>query len=239
MNTSICLITGASRGLGLCLADQIHLSGYHTVGLARDGQALERLQEEGRLDDILVCDLSCSRDRDRAILEMERRYGKLDLLIHNAGIQESYSVLESPGYHDLVEREMEVNFLAPVHLTAGLLPMLITQPSKVVVVTSLLRYTPKVEAPGYCASKAALASWVTNLRAQLQGTGISVCEAIPGLIKTSMTEEAAERGVCPSVLARSLVSQWHRDTVVLPGGRLGWWLQRLAPELFRSLMLKR
>lgn len=209
------------------------------MGLARDGDELAHLRGEGRLDDIIVCDLADRGDRDRAILELESRYPHLDLLVHNAGIQLRYGVLAASDYPGMVRREMEVNFLAPVHLTARLLPLLFGRDSRIVVVTSLLQFGPKREAPGYCASKAALASWTTNLRAQLEGTGVDVCEAIPGLIKTSMTEQASKRGTCPRLLARSLVSQWHKDRVVLPGGRLGWWLHRLVPELFRSLMLKR
>lgn len=109
---------------------------------------------------------------------------------------------------------------------------------RIVIVTSLLQYGSKRSAPGYASSKAALASWTNNLRAQLSGTSVSVTEVVPGLIKTSMTENGARKGVEPGVLASEILENLDRDRVVLRGAKLPVMLQRCFPTLFQQITLK-
>lgn len=230
-----CLLTGASRGFGESLARRLKADGYSVWGLGRDEVALDQLVDQGVLDERYVCDLGSADSIQQFLREFEKDQG-LDLLVHNAGYQGAYSVLEESSYCELLQREMDVNFTAPVLLTRALLPLLLKQPSQIVVVTSLLQYAPKASAPGYCASKAALASWTRNLRLQLSGAGVRVTEVIPGLIKTTMSKKASEKGVDPDLLADQVVKNLARETIVGKGAGLGYALNRLWPWLFAQVM---
>ncbi len=100
-----------------------------------------------------------------------------------------------------------------------------------------IKSSTKSSAPGYCASKAALASWVNSLRVDVQCYDITVSEIIPGLIKTDMSEEAKEKGVDPKVLADWIYTTRKGGVCIGPGARLGWWIHRIIPNVFSKLML--
>ena len=233
-----CLITGASRGLGLSLCRYFKSQNYFVIGLARRSERLQRLAEENIIDDYYVCDISSSVEIDDFLQQFENKYHRLDLLIHNAGVQSAYDILNETHYYGILSKEISINFLAPVKLTAGLIPILHKRESKVVVITSMLQLGPKLPAPGYCASKAALANWVNNLRAQLRCTNVSVVEVIPGLIKTDMTVNSAEKGIDPDILAQEIGENLHKDRIVLQGAKFGWNVAQVFPGFVKSKLLK-
>ncbi|MCB1053077.1 MAG: SDR family NAD(P)-dependent oxidoreductase [Acidobacteria bacterium] len=233
----ICLISGVTRGLGFHLAKVYRQAGFHVVGLARDREKLAAMQKAGILADFLVCDLGSPSALDTAIQEMETRYSRLDVLIHNAAIQNTADIAGKGDYAGLIHREMQVNFLSPVKLTSAWLPLLAQAQGRVIVISSLLQLGPKRAAPGYCASKAALSNWVQNLRVQLQELKIGVTEVVPGLIRTEMTEQAAQKAVPPEQLAPLIYSNAHRDLIILPGARLAWRVHRFFPDLIKAKLL--
>lgn len=235
MKQKICLITGASRGLGLELASKYKSSGYFVVGLSTQKPNMEIMDI---FDDYVLCDLSSDSSIDSFICYIEKKYQSIDILIHNAAVQNHYSILDTAQYKNLLLNEFVVNFLAPVKITSALLPMLMQKPSKIIAISSLLQLGPKKSAPGYCSSKAALSNWVANLRVQLNLTDIKVVEVVPGLIKTKMTKNASEKGVEPSLLAEFIFRNMDKEMVILPGARLAWFLAGFAPGLIRKILLK-
>ena len=236
MRTKTCLITGCTRGLGRALLDTLHEQGYRVLGLARDEAELETLRIDGLLEKGFTCDLARESDIDRFITEFEQSGYAIDLLIHNAGIQLHYDLVQANSYFSQLRTEMQVNFLSVVKITSALLPALIESRAKIVAVSSVLQFTPKRNAPGYGASKAALSNWLKNLRVQLAPTGITVTEVIPGLIRTQLSEEAAQRGRLPAELARKIVADLSRERIVLPGARFAILLQRIAPALLSRVL---
>ena len=233
MKQKIAIVTGASRGLGLELSRVLQGSGYRVLGLARSHP-----ESDGFFGELRRCDLASPASVDDAIKYIEDRHSHIDLLVHNAAIQTHFDILEETHYPEILAREHQVNFLTPVKMTASLLPLLLKEGGRIVIVTSLLQYGSKKCAPGYSSSKAALASWTNNLRAQLKNTSVSVTEVVPGLIKTSMTENAAKKGIEPGVLAGQVLENLERDRIVLPGAKLPALFQRCFPTLFQKVTLK-
>jgi len=183
-----------------------------------------------------MCDLADTNQIDSALLSIQNRYEQIDVLIHNAGIQSAYDILETPQYAQMVQREMAANFLAPVRLTTGLLPQLLKGKGRIVVVTSLLQRVSKPTAPGYCASKAALATWTASLRHQLRERSVKVCEVVPGLMRTDMTPEGKLAGHDPDELAAIILRRLPKRRLVLPGARIGWFLSSIAPGLLQRII---
>ncbi|MDH3326954.1 MAG: SDR family NAD(P)-dependent oxidoreductase [Gammaproteobacteria bacterium] len=232
-----CLITGASRGLGLSLSRYFKSQGYYIIGVARSKDRLQQLADGNVIDDFFICDLSQSESIDEFIRQFENKYQTLNLLVHNAGIQNRYDILNETHFYGIFSKEISVNFLAPVKITAALIPNLLKAESKILIITSLLQLGPKVTAPGYCSSKAALANWVNNLRAQLRATNVSVTEVIPGLIKTNMTDNASKNGINPDVLAQEIGVNLNHDLIVLKSAKLGWMVSQLAPGFVKYKLL--
>lgn len=234
-----CLITGVTRGLGKCLSYELKKAGHHVIGVARNDLQLKEMQDQGTIDDYVVCDLGQPEQVDDLVRVVENRYDRIDILVLNAAIQNAYHILESTSYDGLLRKEMQVNFLSPVQLTCRLMPLLLRAKGRVVLISSVLKQAPKYHAPGYGASKAALSNWAENFRAQVTGEGLQVTEIIPGLIKTDMTQEAQESGKDPRMLANIIVKRFDREQIILPGARLATALFRLWPSLLKKKLLKR
>ena len=130
------------------------------------------------------------RDRVRvheAIREAEERFGGIDILLLNAGIGDSLFPDEFDA--ELVERIMAVNYLGPIYGIEAALPgMLARSAGTLVGVSSICAVRGFPTAAPYCASKAALTSFLESLRLDLEGRGVRVITVSPGFIKTPMTD---------------------------------------------------
>src|SRR5579863_10165386 len=126
----VALITGANKGLGFEMARQLGQAGVTVVLAARDPQkgqaAAEKLRGEGLDAQYLSLDVTRKEDHAAAAAVLEEKFGRLDILINNAGISAeglgTGKVSTTTG--DVIRRTFETNFFAPVALTQTLLPLL-------------------------------------------------------------------------------------------------------------------
>jgi NAD(P)-dependent dehydrogenase (short-subunit alcohol dehydrogenase family) len=204
----IALITGANKGLGFEMARQLGQAGVTVLLAARDPRkgeaAAEKLRGEGLDAQFLKLDVTDKADHAAASAFLEENFGRLDILINNAGIS-----AESPGSgkvstttEDAIRRAFETNFFAPVALTQVLLPLLKKSAAgRIVNMSSILgSQTLHADATSpiydfkslsYDASKAALNSFTIHLAYELKDTKIKVNSAHPGWVKTDMGTDAA------------------------------------------------
>ena len=113
-------------------------------------------------------------------------YPGLNVLINNAGVQYRRDFRDETAVTAL-DQEVAINFTAPIHLIAELLPALRRQESALIVnVTSGLAFSPMADVPVYCATKAALHSFTLSLRHQLKATSIRVVELAPPIVDTGL-----------------------------------------------------
>ena len=204
----VALITGANKGLGLEMARQLGQAGITVVMAARDPQkgeaAAESLRSQGIDARFLKLDVTDRQDHAAAAAFLEQNFGRLDILINNAGIS-----LEPLGTgrasvttDDVLQRTFDTNFFAPVALTRVLLPLLRkSEAARIVNMSSILGSQTLHADPNsvirdfkslsYDASKAALNSFTIHLAHELKDTGIKVNSAHPGWVKTDMGTDAA------------------------------------------------
>ena len=182
------LVTGASRGIGRCLAERLAARGV-TVGLAaRSDRELEALADAlpggGHvvLGGVDVGDRASVED---AVARFVEAAGGIDVVVANAGITHYEFVREQPIEH--IEAMTRTNWLGTVYTVKAALPHLLAQRSgHVVVVSSGAAHRSFPQAAVYGATKAAQRMFAEALRHELDGTGVSLTTVYPGEIATSL-----------------------------------------------------
>jgi NADP-dependent 3-hydroxy acid dehydrogenase YdfG len=189
-------ITGASSGIGEALAKAFSRSGARVVLSARNSAELNRVREEciaagAEADTLLLLPLDVL-DYDalpHAVQAVLKAFGRIDLLINNAGTSQRSFCLETElqVYRTL----FELNVIAQIALTKAVLPVMVEQGSGHVLVTASV--AGKVGAPlrtGYCAAKHAVMGFFDALRTEVAYLGIKVTTIVPGFIRTNIGSNA-------------------------------------------------
>jgi NAD(P)-dependent dehydrogenase (short-subunit alcohol dehydrogenase family) len=204
----VALITGANKGLGYEMARQLAEAGVTVVLAARDQakgeSAVAKLKAQGFDVRFLKLDVTNKNDFPQAAAFLEKEFGKLDILINNAGIAADgiAGTSVSATTEQSLQATFETNFFAPIALTQALLPLLKkSEAARIVNMSSILgsqtlHANPKspiynFKSLSYDASKAALNSFTIHLAYELKDTKIKVNSAHPGWVKTDMGTDAA------------------------------------------------
>ena len=179
-------MTGASRGIGRGIAEE--LSKTHSVVATYRGRrdAAESLAEAtGAVP--FQCDISKKEDRAELIEFTRERFGRLDLLVNNAGMapRERRDMLEAT--EESFDELIGTNLKGPHFLTQLAARWMVEQGSgRIVFVTSISSYTTSVNRAEYCVSKAALSMTVALYAQRLAAHNVQVFEIRPGIIRTDM-----------------------------------------------------
>jgi short-subunit dehydrogenase involved in D-alanine esterification of teichoic acids len=232
LSTKRVLITGGTGGIGGALARALAAEGARVIVTGRDQGRLEAMAAEGF--ETFSAELE-QPSAAQTLVAQVLRAGPLDVLINNAAIQVLMDLRSDQVGSQLadLDRELDLNLRAPIHLTRLLLPTLLTRPAAAVVnVTSGLALVPKQSAPGYCATKAALHSFSIALRWQLEGTSVKVFEALPPLVDTAMTKGRGTGKLSPEACAKEIVAGLRADRTTLLVGKSALLarVSRWAPE---------
>jgi short-subunit dehydrogenase len=187
----VAVITGASSGIGWALARELARHQCRVGLVARRQDKLEALAGEIRgAGGTAACAVADVADRAQtvpAIHALRTALGPIDLLVANAGFG-APTVLE-PLNIDQVEQMFRVNVLGVVYSIEAVLPeMLQRGRGHLAAVSSLAAYKGLPGESAYCASKAAVNSYLEGLRIQLRGRGLAVTTICPGFVKTPMTD---------------------------------------------------
>jgi len=180
------IVTGASRGIGRAIATELSRS-HQVIGTYRGRRdAAESLRADTGAD-VFACDISSARDREALIAYAREHFGRLDLLVNNAGIgqRERRDVLEAS--EESFDELIGTNLKGPHFLTQLAARWMLEQGSgRIVFITSISAYTASVNRAEYCISKAGLSMSVAIYAQRLAACGIQVFEIRPGIIRTDM-----------------------------------------------------
>ncbi|HSC85641.1 MAG TPA: SDR family oxidoreductase [Polyangiaceae bacterium] len=194
---TLCVLTGASRGVGRATALGLAERGTRLCLLGRRSAALDetlRLLDEARRSlgergaaavETIECELSAPDAVERAASEVLERCGAPDVVIHNAGIVERQSLeaLED----EVWRRQLNVNLEAPMRLTRAFLPSMRSRGSgRVLFVSSISAYLGSAQQAPYNVSKAGLLALMRCLAEELSDSGLMTCALVPGAIDTDM-----------------------------------------------------
>ncbi len=204
----IALVTGANKGIGFETVRQLAAKDVTVLLAARDEkrgvEAVNKLKGEGLDVQFLQLDVNDTTSQDNAAKFIADKFGKLDILINNAGVAQDFQVPASQGTLEQWRSTFETNVFNLVSLTQKLLPLVKkSDAGRIVNLTSILgslalHSDPKSPIAGssssgsaYNASKSALNMFTVNLANELKGTTVKVNAAHPGWVKTDMGGEAA------------------------------------------------
>jgi NAD(P)-dependent dehydrogenase (short-subunit alcohol dehydrogenase family) len=182
----VAIVTGASRGIGRGIATE--LARTHRVIATYKGRrdAAESLQKETGVE-ISQCDVGSARDRAALIDFALQRFGRLDLLVNNAGMapRERRDLLEAT--EESFDELIATNLKGPYFLTQLAARGMAERGSgRIVFVTSISSYTASVNRGEYCISKAGLSMAVALWAQRLAACNVKVFEIRPGIIRTDM-----------------------------------------------------
>ena len=183
---AVCLVTGASSGIGRACAERLSDSGARVIGLSRDGDALADLARHTHGCSV-VADLGRSEDIPRAAGEAHAAYGRVDVLVNCAGQGWMGPLVEQTP--ETIQRLVRVNLLGTLLLTRALLPEMLERGSgRVVNVSSVAGHVGVRNEAVYAATKAGLNGFSESLRQELRDTGVTVTVVSPGPVDTAFFE---------------------------------------------------
>lgn len=177
--SKVILITGTSSGFGKSIAEKLHSSGFIVIGTSRNASSIN--SEFNTLN----LDINNYEEAKEIVSQIIRKYGKIDILINNAGINIT-GPLELINIDD-VKKVFNTNFFSQLNLIQNVLPYMRSNKSGLIInITSIAGYLGLPYWGAYCASKASFKMLAESLNIELKKHNINVVNIAPGDYKTEI-----------------------------------------------------
>jgi short-subunit dehydrogenase len=248
METKVVVITGASSGIGLACAKKFFQEGYHVVVTGRDEKrlhdAIANLPKQENQVLPFVADVSIEADCKRVMEETLNKFGRIDILINNAGI--SMRALFEDLNLDVIRKVMDTNFWGAVYCTKYALPSILKNKGSVVGISSIAGKKGLPGRTGYSSSKFALEGFLETLRTENIKKDLHVLVACPGFTasrirQTALAADGNTQGESPRDEKKMMsaeqvadeifiaVKKRKRDLVLTFNGKLTVFLNKIIP----------
>ncbi|MCF8277507.1 MAG: SDR family oxidoreductase [Flavobacteriales bacterium] len=253
----VVLITGGSSGIGKACAERFGREGGRIVITGRNAENLQAAAAELRNKNIEVLavqgDVASENDCVRMINETLNKYGRIDVLINNAGI--SMRAFFKHVDISVMRQLMEVNFFGTVYCTKYALKQLLKYKGTVVGISSVAGYQGLPGRSGYSASKFAMEGFLSALRLENHNTGLHVMIVCPGytesnIRKTALVADGSSQGESPRDESKMMTSEEVADhiyhgvqkrkkrVVLTTQGKLSYYLSKLLPSFVDGMVIK-
>ncbi len=255
LQDKVIIVTGASSGIGKALVEESLRLGARVVLAARRIEPMKEIIN-GELAErylLVQTDVSSESDCKQLIEKTIERFGRIDVLINNAGI--SMRALFSEADLSVIQRLMEVNFWGAVYCSKYALPYLIASRGSLVGVSSIAGFKGLPARSGYSASKFALQGFLESVRVENLKSGLHVLIACPGFTasnirKTALAKDGSIQGESPRAEEKMMTAETvakcilfsvirrKRTLVLTTQGKLTMWINKFFPGLTDRLVYK-
>jgi len=251
--SSIILITGASSGIGKALAIEAHTSGNKVSLASRNIDKILEYTSHWNQEDYLVSAVDVtSESACRELIDQTiRKFGRLDVLINNAGI--SMRALFEEADLQVLHQLMDTNFWGTVYCTKYALPYLLQSKGSLVGVSSVAGYKGLPGRTGYSASKFAMQGFLEVVRIENLKKGLHVLIACPGFTasnirKVALSKDGTPQGETPldehklmsaETVAREILNAVHRrksNLILTTQGKMTVWLNKFFPSFMDRMV---
>lgn len=249
------IITGASSGIGKALAIRLLEQGAHVSVCGRNLKKLNELSETIKHLNLLIvqADVSIETDCARLIDETIKKFGKIDVLINNAGI--SMRALFQEVDLAVLRQSMEINFWGTVYCTKYALPHILKTKGSILGISSIAGYKGLPCRTGYSASKFAMQGFLESLRIELLPQHVNVLWVSPGFVASNIRNTALNaQGLAQSETPldeKNLMSaeecaerilkaiqQRKRSLIMTTQGKLTVWMNKFFPSFVDKQVYK-
>jgi 3-oxoacyl-[acyl-carrier protein] reductase len=191
----VAIVTGASRGIGRAIAQQLARQGAIVIAAARGENArpaVEEIESAGGRAEALALDVTEPGAAERAVAEVLERHSRIDILVNNAGITRDQLLLrmKREDWDDV----LATNLTAAFALTQAVLkPMVRQRGGRIICISSVVGMSGNAGQANYAASKAGLIGFTKSLALEVGSRGITANVVAPGLIETEMTRALTDK----------------------------------------------
>jgi NAD(P)-dependent dehydrogenase (short-subunit alcohol dehydrogenase family) len=197
-NNNVWFVTGAGRGMGVNIVKAALAAGHAVVATGRNTDAVA--QAVGEADQLLVTKLDISRpdDAKAAVAAAVKRFGRIDVLVNNAGNFYAGFFEELPP--EDFRAQVETNLFGPVNVTRAVLPVMRAQRRGLVVtISSIAGISGNAFTSAYAAAKFGLEGWMESLMPEVAPFGIRTMLVEPGFFRTDLLTEQSTKYPKPSI----------------------------------------
>lgn len=214
MDQKVVIVTGASSGIGKALVYEYYKRGYLITMAARNRESMDAIAKDIDPNSkrllIVKTDVTIELDCQNLIEKTLARFGRIDVLINNAGI--SMRALFNDLHLDVIRKVMDVNFWGTVYCTKYAMPALIESKGSLVGVISIAGYLGLPARSAYSASKYAVRGFLDTLRVENLKTGVHVLVAAPGFTASNvrfsaLAADGSQQGETPRDESKMMTSE--------------------------------
>lgn len=248
MKNKVVIITGGSSGIGRACAFAFGKAGAKIVITGRDANKLEEVSDGlanmGVETLALIADVSNERNSEILVEQTIHRFGRIDILINNAGI--SMRALFEDLEMKVFKKVMDINFYGTVYATKYCLPHILETKGSIVGISSINGYRGTPARTAYTASKYAMQGFLESLRTEVMNRGVHVLVACPGFTSSNIRNAAlvadgSVQGESPREEDKMMSAEEvadeilkatkkrKRDIVLTTQGKLAVFLNKWAP----------
>jgi short-subunit dehydrogenase len=253
MQNKVVIITGASSGIGKALAIELAKMDAKIVITGRNEDTLKEVAsiiDKPKNVLMVVADSSKEEDNQNIITKTIEKFGKIDILINNAGI--SMRALFEDTDLAVIKKVMDTNFYGMVYATKYALPYILKSQGSIVGISSINGYRGTPARTGYTASKFAMNGFLEALRTEVMTRNVHILVACPGFTesnirKAALTENGKPQGESPRAEEKMMTSEEvakkvikaiqkrKRDLILTRQGKLAVFLNKWFPKLMDKI----
>lgn len=189
--SKIALVTGATRGIGKAIAEELVAKGYIVIGTATSEKGAESISAYlGEKGKGLVLNVTDAESIDAVLKQIKETFGDVDVLVNNAGITRDGLLMrmKDEDWFDIIQ----TNLTSIFRLSKAVLRPMMKKGGRIISIGSVVGSMGNPGQANYCAAKAGLVGFSKSLAKEVASRGITVNVVAPGFIATDMTDELNE-----------------------------------------------